>query len=472
MERIESLQTVTTEDKAAARILTTRFFLFLATACLALEFAAIGAYLADNIFLLTALLLLSGIPFVFAVYQCFRATAFQRGCLTIIIAFAALARLLLVPLDPPRLSTDLYRYLWDGRVQVAGVNPYSYIPADRQLEILRDPEIYPKINRKDYAHTIYPPFAELWFYAVAAVHNSAWWLRAAMALADLLTIAALVRLLKAVHFPAERVLVYAWHPLPIWEFASAGHIDAVMILFVVLAFLALAEKKAALAGLALGCAILTKFVPVVLLPVLHRRRDRKMLLTCALTIGALYLTYFLTSGSSVLGFLPSYTREERIQTGERFYFLNLLNHLLHWIRFPFRISSQLFIAAALVGLTVLGLRAFLGDDFGRTNKPVEALDPINENRRMLKYAFLLVLTFSALLSFDYPWYYAWLVPFLTVVPSAAGLFITLACFVLYRAIHEYTRQNYFMLHSQIWLPFLVLLWLDLWRNKGRAKRKT
>jgi hypothetical protein len=52
-----------------------------------------------------------------------------------------LFRLILVPLDPPRLSTDIYRYIWDGHVQGAGVNPYLYLPVDPRLAGLRDDSI-------------------------------------------------------------------------------------------------------------------------------------------------------------------------------------------------------------------------------------------------------------------------------------------------------------------------------------------
>ena len=79
--------------------------------------------------------------------------------LVLVLIFAALFRLSII-FSPPYLSDDIYRYVWDGRVQLAGINPYRYIPADESLVDLRDDKIYPNINRRDYAHTIYPPIAE------------------------------------------------------------------------------------------------------------------------------------------------------------------------------------------------------------------------------------------------------------------------------------------------------------------------
>ncbi|MBV9078161.1 MAG: hypothetical protein JO048_11835, partial [Methylobacteriaceae bacterium] len=79
-----------------------------------------------------------------------------RFSLATVLAVAALLRLT-VFLPPPYHSTDAYRYVWDGRVQAAGINPYRYLPSDPALASLRDGTIWPRINRADYAPTIYPP---------------------------------------------------------------------------------------------------------------------------------------------------------------------------------------------------------------------------------------------------------------------------------------------------------------------------
>src|SRR5271154_6597017 len=86
--------------------------------------------------------------------------------IVLLVAFAA--RLIAV-IAPPFLSTDVYRYVWDGLVQGAGINPFRYIPADSHLAFLRDANIYPNINRRDYAHTIYPPGSQVIFWAVTRI---------------------------------------------------------------------------------------------------------------------------------------------------------------------------------------------------------------------------------------------------------------------------------------------------------------
>ena len=77
-----------------------------------------------------------------------------------------------VLLFDPLLSTDIFRYIWDGRVQAAGINPYRYFPAHDALAPLRDATIFPRINRADYAVTIYPPVAEFFFLIVTRIGES------------------------------------------------------------------------------------------------------------------------------------------------------------------------------------------------------------------------------------------------------------------------------------------------------------
>ena len=80
----------------------------------------------------------------------------------------------------PRTSDDAYRYVWDGRVQAAGINPYRYAPADPALAELRDDAIFPKINRAEYAVTIYPPVAQMFFFLVTRLGENVTTMRLAM----------------------------------------------------------------------------------------------------------------------------------------------------------------------------------------------------------------------------------------------------------------------------------------------------
>src|SRR5215468_5576634 len=158
----------------------------------------------------------------------------SRSTLLIVLIFATVFRLSIL-FAPPYLSTDIYRYIWDGRVQAAGINPYRYAPADKALAPLRDKAIYPAINRREYAHTIYPPLAQFIYLAVTRVSEMVTWMKAALVGFEAVTLWALAALLASFGLPRQRVLLYAWHPLIVWEIAGSGHVDAAAIAFPALA---------------------------------------------------------------------------------------------------------------------------------------------------------------------------------------------------------------------------------------------
>src|SRR5256885_7857486 len=127
-----------------------------------------------------------------------------RSTLFIVLALAGIFRLSIV-FAPPYLSDDIYRYVWDGRVQAAGINPYRYIPADEHLQSLRDEEIYPKINRRDYAHTMYPPAAEFMYFVTTRISESATWIKLTIVGFELITVWLGMELLASFGIPSKRI---------------------------------------------------------------------------------------------------------------------------------------------------------------------------------------------------------------------------------------------------------------------------
>src|SRR5262249_32396315 len=232
-----------------------------------------------------------------------------------------------VILAPPYLSTDVYRYIWDGRVNAAGINPYRYVPLDPQLETLRDDDIFPNINRSDTAGTIYSPLAQTIFFGITRINESVTAMKAAMVGFEMVTFTLLLRLLAGEGRPTSRVVVYAWHPLPLWEFAGSGHIDAALIALAMAAFWAARRDRQGLAGVFVAGATLTKLYPAVLLPVLYRRWSWPMPVAFAGAIVAGYLP-FIGVGWRVFGFLPGYAGEEGFDaSGAGFYLLSLLHEV-------------------------------------------------------------------------------------------------------------------------------------------------
>lgn len=379
-----------------------------------------------------------------------RGPALPRQALWIVLAAAAAMRALTLT-SPPLLSTDLYRYVWDGRVQAAGVNPYAYMPADPALAPLRDPgagpeAIYPNINRADYAPTIYPPAAQAIFAAIGLAWPTIWGVKAAMLGFDLLAMAAALALLRAARLPAAQVLVYAWNPLPVWEFAGGGHVDAAAVALSAWALVAAVRHRPGWAGAALGLAVLCKLLPAALFPALWRRWNGWTPLVCVAVIAAGYACY-AGAGWRVLGYLPGYASEEGIGSGGGFLLLRLLallGPLPHW-------AGPAYLAAMLAGL--LGLAAWIG-----LRAPLPA-DPAARAIVIGRDALWLSTAVIAALSPHYPWYFTAVAVPAVLAPVPSVLWLTLASPVLYldHGLDEVIWP------ALVFLPFAVLLARELRR---------
>jgi hypothetical protein len=355
----------------------------------------------------------------------------DRRALASILIVAMALRLLLIPGTP--VSTDIFRYVWDGRVQATGINPYLYMPADPALSSLRDAAIFPYINRADYAPTIYPPSSQIIFYLVTRISESTIAMKAAMVAFEGLAIWAIVQLLAARGLPRSRVLLYAWHPLPLWEFARSGHIDIAAIAFMLLAFLAMERRSPILAGIALGAGALAKYFPVVVGPALYRRWDWRLPTAFVVTVAILYLPY-ITAGPKVLGFLGRYFSEEGIDRGLGIFPWQLLGTIvpLDERAFAFYFPAAALLMAALALFVVM-------------REPRPAAD--------LAGAMLLAVSFTLLFSPHYSWYFAWLVPFLCFYPLLGVVYLTCAASYLYFATWPPTLTQGLVIYG----PCLVLL---------------
>jgi len=355
------------------------------------------------------------------------------------ILAVALALRVIALFAPEALSTDAFRYVWDGRVSAAGINPYRYVPADPQLAALRDAAIYPNINRATYAHTIYPPTAQLAFLGIERISDSILGLKLGMLAFDGLCIACLVALLGQRGLPTSRVLLYAWHPLPIWEFAGTGHVDAIAIALTLLTFWFAARRAPVLTGIALAAATLVKYYPIIAAPAVYRRWDWKMPCAFVVTAALLYAPY-CSVGLGVLGFMPGYADEEGLRSGQGFFLWALLPS--RWglpsdgLRYYLPFAA---VVMAALGAAVLWRR-----------------EPAGADRSGILPTLVLASTFTLLASPHDPWYFAWLVPFLCFRFSLAHLWLTGACVLLYVLPYPVGAAS----QALLYVPFVVLLGLQ------------
>src|SRR6202045_351532 len=127
-------------------------------------------------------LAVAGIGYLFAIREFFSTPRFPRHVVVIGLVLAALWHLPFL-LTPPGSDDDIHRYVWDGRVQRLGYNPYMVVPSDPALTGLHTPETR-TLNHPDLPSP-YPPGAELFFRAVTAIHESVFALKVAFVVCEL-----------------------------------------------------------------------------------------------------------------------------------------------------------------------------------------------------------------------------------------------------------------------------------------------
>jgi alpha-1,6-mannosyltransferase len=370
----------------------------------------------------------------------------------VILGFAGLLRLMVV-VFPPFLSSDIYRYIWDGWVQAAGINPYRYIPVDSHLAFLRDTAVFPNINRANYAHTIYPPAAEMTFFIASSIGRfltipPVLAMKLAMLVLEGTGIWAMVRLLDHAGLPRARILIYAWNPIPVWEFAGSGHVDAIAICFIALALLAVCEGKRGWGAVALAAAALTKFLPIILLPALWRRWDWKFAAIFAAIIVVLYLPY-LGVGEGVLGFLGGYSAQEGIDNGHGIFLLSVLGQVIALPAYASKIYLT-FLALVLMALGVVMV-------FAQTLPTVPHAAARTIARRALRLGCIVMVGISP----HYPWYYCWLLIPACIIPWSSTLYLVTATFFLYlNPVHTKLFWPAFL-----YGPFMVLALVDAWAGR-------
>ncbi len=396
----------------------------------------------DNVFM--ALTIPAGLLTIAATAQAERTPTTRALWLILGVAIGLRAYVLLFD---PLLSSDIYRYVWDGKVQATGINPYRYVPADPALASLRDGTIFPHINRATTAVTIYPPVAQFFFLIVTRIGENVTVMRLALVGCEAVTVAIIALFLRRMNQPVTRVVAYLWHPLPLWEIASSGHVDALMLALMLLG-LWIALSGHALRGAALiAFSVLVKPYVAPVLAGIWRPWDLKMPLVVIAIITLCYIPY-LSVGWGVLGFLTQgYLREEGISAG------NDLWPLALWRLVFGEHHGDVVVYVAMAALVLL----FAGLAVARSgDRPIASrLADINR---------LLLLTLL-LASPNYPWYFLAVTPFVALCGSLPNWFVSIAALLLTEQL-DWDFYIPRMMTKSILFGGLVLAWVfATWRSR-------
>ena len=183
---------------------------------------------------------------------------------------ALLLRLAFLPLLPG-LTDDLYRYVWDGWLQMEGINPYRYVPKSDALRSFQETSLYANLNSQSY-YSVYPPLTQLvfafagWLYTHLGWHAAYYGFKGVVASAEFGGVVLLSRMTSP-----RNLLLYAWNPLVLLETAGQGHTEALLIPCLFGLVWAVRRGQGRMASVLVAVAGMIKLYPFVLGPFLIRR---------------------------------------------------------------------------------------------------------------------------------------------------------------------------------------------------------
>lgn len=367
----------------------------------------------------------------------------DRGLFKLILLLALLARVIMFfgPGETFWLSDDVYRYIWDGKIATAGINPYEYPPNAPELVQFQDDDIYPKINHRRLS-TIYPPVAQSLFATAYVVgQGNPVGFKIIAALFELLTLLSLIVWLKQMGVKRSNLLLYLFSPLVLIEFYQSTHIDICGLPFLVAAMISLGQKRYGWAGMLLALSALVKFNALLLVPVLFfhiKGEDRRRFAGAfALTVVACYAPYLFWGSGAVLGSLGTYLGDWQFN-GSVFYVLE------YGLEIP---GSRYLVAGLFVGWLAYLI--------------VKKMDIYEKMFRSLAGYLVLTPVF-------FPWYFVWIFPFIVRRVSWAFVILSGMTLLSYHiwlgryALGEW--EPIVWLHVLSYIPFYLLL---IWPGRFR-----
>src|SRR6201998_896878 len=252
-------------------------------------------------------LTLAGIAYLSAVRLLFATPEFSRRIVVIGLVLSAVWHVEFLRL-PAGADDDIHRYVWDGRLQRLGYNPYLVIPSDPAVKGLHTPETR-NLNNPDLPSP-YPAGAQLFFRAVTAIREATFAFKVAFVVCELAIVFLLLDVLRRTRRPAHLVLAFTWNPLLAIEVAGSGHIDIVGALLLLVSAAALVRRWRATAAVSFGLAVAVKLLPIILLPLYWKRVRMRDSALAAIVVGLLYVP-FLNHGRIPIGSLGTYVQNWR-----------------------------------------------------------------------------------------------------------------------------------------------------------------
>jgi hypothetical protein len=281
----------------------------------------------------------------------------------LIIGSAMLLRASLLFMTP-NLTDDYFRYIWDGLLFTHGYNPYLVLPSQfinsSHFVTGITESLYAGLNSPNY-YTVYPPVCEFIFGLSAKlagdnILGNVIIIRLVILLAEFGVIIFLRRLVSKLALSPNVIAIYAFNPLVIIELTGNLHLEAVMLLFLVLAIYLLVLKKQLYAALSFGLAVGVKLLPLIFLPLLIRRMGLTKSIIFYAIVGTTLVVLFLPFYNTDL--IPNFLSSLRLYF-QTFEFNASLYYVLRWVGYQIAgynivaiLGTALAVAAFIIIITI------------------------------------------------------------------------------------------------------------------------
>jgi hypothetical protein len=412
------------------------------------EYTSLRANLLSPVWIFFFLYLSAYSIYVYASLRIVPAAAGYKPWISHYIIFTGIVFRILLVHAPPSLSTDIYRYVWDGRLTVHGVNPFRWSPFDPRLAYLRDSKIWAPMEYKPY-QTVYMSVSQAIFALGNLMFgNNLTGYKFLYTLFDIGIMVLLRKLLIELKQPTWKVVWYAWCPLPIIEISLSGHQDVTGVFFFLATFLLFAGPRFRLSSITLAASVLTKGFPLLLIPLFARKAGWRY--------GVLSIVSLIVLG------VPQILELHAFLHGMQQYLMNVeVNGSIHALLDA--ILSR-YVAKHLAMANLITDTIMIGFVLAMIRKPIGSL------QELMRRSLIVVCSCLMVVPTLFPWYLVWLIPLAACVgkrPSAAV--ITLGGTVIMSYTFYFAHQTYWWSAWVEYIPFYVILLWEWRRGYWRSE---
>ncbi len=360
--------------------------------------------------------------------------------LLFLILLSALTQLSFINFEPIG-SDDIYRYMWDGKVQVNGINPYLYKPIDKELNELHSNILPTKMNFKEM-RTVYFPLSQWLFYVGYKISGENFWAYKILIFISIITtIFLLYKILLKLKLENKRLLFFILSPLIYFQFSLDGHLDAYGLPLLISSLYFYINGKKLISAVFLGLSFSVKPIAVVLIPIFFLNENSfsdkiKFLIVNLFSFLIQFIPYVFSSNPFEAFFIFSKNWMYNgfiFTTINSFFHNNQLSRLITWLLLLISLLPIYFSKIELI--------------------------------KKIYFAITLMIIFSPVV---HPWYLIWVLVLIPLVDLTSGFYLVSAISLTSITIYIYKMtgvwKDFYLVQMIEFIPTILLMIYDFFKT--------